>query len=48
MFPSPRGDKLQSDGMYYEITHNGLPSPCGAAPLYHGGGIIEIPFQGVP
>lgn len=25
-----------------------LSSPCGMTPLYHGGGKIEIPFQGEP
>ena len=47
-FPSPCGDKLKWDLLRYVYTSGTFPSPCGAAPLYHGGGTIEIPFQGEP
>ena len=48
-FPSPCGDKLKS--ILYDPSYNTdrkFPSPCGVTPLYHGGGKIEIPFQGEP
>lgn len=45
-FSPPYGDSTQ--GANISIWINGFPSPCGAAPLYHGGGTIEIPFQGEP
>lgn len=46
VFSPPYGDSTQ--GANISIWINGFPSPCGAAPLYHGGGTIEIPFQGEP
>ena len=48
VFPSPCGDKLKyllKKKRYFTMK---FPSPYGATPLYHGGGKIEIPFQGEP
>lgn len=47
-FSSPCGDKLKFRKNGFTLDHVRFPSPCGAAPLYHGGGTIEIPFQGEP
>ena len=47
-FSSPCGDKLKFRKNGFTLDHVRFPSPCGAAPLYHGDGTIEIPFQGEP
>ena len=43
---SPCGDGMTTPK--YPVMDDAFPSPRGAAPLYHGGGTIEIPFQGEP
>lgn len=47
-FPSPFGDKLKFTMFNLFNKKSVFPSPYGATPLYHGGGKIEIPFQGEP
>lgn len=47
-FSSPCGDNLQLWLNLENDWNDKFPSPYGAAPLYHGGGTIEIPFQGEP
>ena len=45
-FRPPYGDCTKSHATQGE--KQALSPPCGVAPLYHGGGQIEIPFQGEP